>query len=128
MRMKNILKLFAIFFKIGLSTFGGGYAMISLIEDECVNKINENFNEFEEAYITAVKADTVECLKKSKYDEIGEKLRESEKTIAEKNAEIENLKAKVEKYEKKEKKREKYQKKMKNQSSKPKKKNKKKRR
>ena len=38
MGMKNILKLFAIFFKIGLFTFGGGYAMISLIEDECVNK------------------------------------------------------------------------------------------
>lgn len=99
-----------------------------LPEDECVNKINENLNEFEEAYITAVKADTIECLKKSKYDEIGEKLRESEKTISEKNAEIENLKAKVEKYEKKEKRREKYQKKIKNQSSKPKKKNKKKRR
>ena len=98
-----------------------------LPEDECVNKINENLNEFEEAYITAVKADTVECLKKSKYDEIGEKLRESEKTISEKNAEIENLRAKVEKLEKKEKRREKYQKKMQNQISKPKKKNKKKR-
>ena len=36
--MKNILKLFFIFFKIGLFTFGGGYAMISLIENECVNK------------------------------------------------------------------------------------------
>lgn len=36
--MKSLLKLFAIFFKIGLFTFGGGYAMISLIEDECVNK------------------------------------------------------------------------------------------
>lgn len=99
-----------------------------LPEDECLNKINENLIEFEEAYITAVKEDTVECLKKSKYDEIGEKLRESEKTISEKNAEIENLRAKVEKYEKKERRREKYQKKMKNQSSKPKKKNKKRRR
>ena len=36
--MKKLLKLFALFFKIGLFTFGGGYAMISLIEDECVNK------------------------------------------------------------------------------------------
>ena len=36
--MKNLLKLFATFFKIGLFTFGGGYAMISFIEDECVNK------------------------------------------------------------------------------------------
>jgi len=36
--MKNMLKLFFIFFKIGLFTFGGGYAMISLIENECVNK------------------------------------------------------------------------------------------
>ena len=36
--MKKLLKLFVMFFKIGLFTFGGGYAMISLIEDECVNK------------------------------------------------------------------------------------------
>ena len=36
--MKNLLKLFATFFKIGLFTFGGGYAMISFIEDECLNK------------------------------------------------------------------------------------------
>ena len=31
---KHILELFKTFFKIGLFTFGGGYAMISLIEDE----------------------------------------------------------------------------------------------
>lgn len=31
-------RLFACFFKIGLFTFGGGYAMISLIENECVDK------------------------------------------------------------------------------------------
>lgn len=30
--------LFFSFFKIGLFTFGGGYAMISLIEDTCVEK------------------------------------------------------------------------------------------
>lgn len=31
-----LLKLFAIFFKIGLFTVGGGYAMISFIEKEAV--------------------------------------------------------------------------------------------
>ncbi len=31
-------QLFVTFFKIGLFTFGGGYAMISIVEDECVNK------------------------------------------------------------------------------------------
>ena len=30
--------LFCTFFKIGLFTFGGGYAMLSLIEEECVGK------------------------------------------------------------------------------------------
>ncbi len=34
-RMKT---LFFTFFKIGLFTFGGGYAMLSLIEEECVGK------------------------------------------------------------------------------------------
>lgn len=34
--MKQYLKLFWTFFKIGLFTFGGGYAMISLIHKECV--------------------------------------------------------------------------------------------
>lgn len=32
------LKLFIVFFKIGLFTFGGGWAMISIIEKEVVNK------------------------------------------------------------------------------------------
>lgn len=35
---KKALKLFITFFKIGLFTFGGGYAMIALIEDECIAK------------------------------------------------------------------------------------------
>lgn len=30
--------LFLTFFKIGLFTFGGGYAMIAVIEDECIEK------------------------------------------------------------------------------------------
>lgn len=38
--MKKLLELFITFFKIGLFTFGGGYAMISLIETECVSKKN----------------------------------------------------------------------------------------
>ena len=33
-----MLELFLTFFKIGLFTFGGGYAMISLIEDACVER------------------------------------------------------------------------------------------
>ena len=33
-RWKRCLELFGAFFKIGLFTFGGGYAMISLIEHE----------------------------------------------------------------------------------------------
>lgn len=36
--MKNNIKLFLIMFKIGLFTFGGGYAMIPLLENEFVNK------------------------------------------------------------------------------------------
>ena len=36
---KNIIwNLFWVFMKIGLFTFGGGYAMISVIEDNCVEK------------------------------------------------------------------------------------------
>ena len=31
-------ELFAVFFRIGLFTFGGGYAMISIIEDACVDR------------------------------------------------------------------------------------------
>lgn len=38
--MKTLLELFLTFFKIGLFTFGGGYAMISLIENSCVEKKN----------------------------------------------------------------------------------------
>lgn len=36
--MKKILELFLTFAKIGLFTFGGGYAMIPLIEHTCVEK------------------------------------------------------------------------------------------
>ena len=38
--MKNVFRLFLIMFKIGLFTFGGGYAMIPLIENEFVTKRN----------------------------------------------------------------------------------------
>lgn len=37
-KMKRCLNLFGTFFKIGLFTFGGGYAMLSLIEHEAVEK------------------------------------------------------------------------------------------
>ncbi len=36
--LKKLLKLFLVYMKIGLFTFGGGYAMIALIEDEIVTK------------------------------------------------------------------------------------------
>ncbi len=36
--MNIIFELFLTFFKIGLFTFGGGYAMISIIENTCVEK------------------------------------------------------------------------------------------
>jgi len=36
--MNPILDLFLTFFKIGLFTFGGGYAMISIIENICVER------------------------------------------------------------------------------------------
>lgn len=36
--LKELLLLFATFFKIGLFSFGGGYAMLSLIEAEVVDK------------------------------------------------------------------------------------------
>ena len=36
--MKELLELFLTFVKIGAFTFGGGYAMLSLIEDICVEK------------------------------------------------------------------------------------------
>ena len=35
--MKKVLEMFIAFFKIGAFTFGGGYAMIPLIEEEVVN-------------------------------------------------------------------------------------------
>jgi len=37
-KLKNALRLFITFFKIGLFTFGGGYAMLALIENECIEK------------------------------------------------------------------------------------------
>ena len=36
MKKHLLLDLFLTFMKIGLFTFGGGYAMISIIENECV--------------------------------------------------------------------------------------------
>ena len=36
--MKKIFKLFAIFFKLGLFTFGGGYAMIPAIKEIIIEK------------------------------------------------------------------------------------------
>ena len=36
--MNKLVELFVTFFKIGLFTFGGGYAMISIIEDNCVEQ------------------------------------------------------------------------------------------
>ena len=38
MQAKNLWTLFSTFFKIGLFTFGGGYAMIPIIEDICVER------------------------------------------------------------------------------------------
>ena len=38
-KIKKALKLFLLFFKIGLTTFGGGYAMISVFEEEFVSKL-----------------------------------------------------------------------------------------
>lgn len=37
-RVKNLVKLFITMFKISLFTFGGGYAMINLLENEFVSK------------------------------------------------------------------------------------------
>ena len=39
-KFKNLISLFLIMFKIGLFTFGGGYAMIAIIERELVEKKN----------------------------------------------------------------------------------------
>jgi len=44
-KIKVLLKLFLTFFKIGLFTFGGGYAMIPLIHKEVVEKNNWINNE-----------------------------------------------------------------------------------
>ena len=39
MKQKKLLwELFHVFFRVGLFTFGGGYAMISIIEDACVER------------------------------------------------------------------------------------------
>lgn len=37
-RLKEVLHLYWVFFQIGLFTFGGGYAMLPLLERECVDK------------------------------------------------------------------------------------------
>lgn len=37
-KLKKILQLFIVFFKIGLFTFGGGYAMIAVIERELIEQ------------------------------------------------------------------------------------------
>lgn len=37
-KLKELLRIFAVFFKIGAFTFGGGYAMISVIEDELITR------------------------------------------------------------------------------------------
>lgn len=36
--MQKLWQLFAVFFKIGLFTFGGGYAMLPLLQDELVRR------------------------------------------------------------------------------------------
>lgn len=38
--MKKLIELFLIFFKMGSFTFGGGYAMLPIIQEEIVNKRN----------------------------------------------------------------------------------------
>lgn len=38
--MKTLLKLYGLFFKIGIMTFGGGYAMLPILERELVHKNN----------------------------------------------------------------------------------------
>ena len=37
-KLKESLKMFLVFFKIGLFSFGGGYAMLTMIEHEVVEK------------------------------------------------------------------------------------------
>ncbi|MBQ5887226.1 MAG: chromate transporter, partial [Clostridia bacterium] len=36
--LKTLLSIFSVFFRIGAFTFGGGYAMIPLIQKEAVEK------------------------------------------------------------------------------------------
>ncbi|MGO1469257.1 MAG: chromate transporter [Tissierella sp.] len=38
--MKELLSIFGIFFRMGAFTFGGGYAMLPIIQEEIVNKRN----------------------------------------------------------------------------------------
>ena len=52
-KLKNSIKLFLIMFKIGLFTFGGGYAMLALLENEFV----EN-----KKWLTKEELDSVEWL------------------------------------------------------------------
>ena len=55
--MKKYLKLFLIFFKIGAFTFGGGFAMIPLIQEEVVEK-NKWMNDEEMSDMIAVAEST----------------------------------------------------------------------
>ena len=42
--MNDLIELFSTFAKIGAFTFGGGYAMTSLIEDICVRKVKNGLH------------------------------------------------------------------------------------
>lgn len=57
MKRKIWLDLMLTFMKIGLFTFGGGYAMIALIEDNCINK-KHWITEDEMVTITAIAEST----------------------------------------------------------------------
>ena len=54
--LKNLLILFVSMLKIGLFTFGGGHAMISLLENEFVNR--KKWLEDEEFYDLVTIAET----------------------------------------------------------------------
>lgn len=56
-KFKSLLSLFLTYFKIGLFTFGGGYAMIPLIENEFVTK-KKYLTESELAEIVAIAEST----------------------------------------------------------------------
>lgn len=56
-RKTGIMDIFLIFFKIGAFTFGGGYAMIALLEDEFVDK-RSWLNESEFLDMTAIAEST----------------------------------------------------------------------